>query len=252
MTRRDPLRAPAAATRIAAIALLRLHRAFRTRIVLAAFTLALGPWVLVDSSSLIGRLSALASFTVVGLTALAAGAIADDLDSGEYAIIVTHDASPLDVLGGQAAASIALTALLVACQLPFVLHGVVVPRLAPLLLCMAWLAALLSGWLALMLLLATFLEGKANAVAMIAVLMLPVAVAAGLLDRMPPALAASIRNALQLLPQPTQATTMFRAVLYRAPAPAITPWVLIASPFFYFALASVRLHRLQPAGRLTQ
>ena len=240
------------AIRIAAFAQLRCRRVMRTRIMLVALARALGPWALVESSSLIGRLSALASFTVVGLTAVAAGAIADDLDSGEYAIVLTHDASPLEVLGGHAAASIALTAILVALQLPFALHGVAMPPLVPLLVCMVWLAALLAGWLALMLLLATFLEGKANAVAMIAVLLLPAALGAGLLDRIPSAPTAIIRNAMQLLPQATQATTMFRTVLYRTPAPAITPWVLIVSPVFYFAVASARLRRLQPAGRLTQ
>ena len=239
-------------TRIAALARLRLRRVVRTRLALVALVLALLPWAIVESSSLIARLSALATFTVVGLTALGAGAIADDLESGEYAIVVTHGASPLEVLGGQAAATLMLTAALVGIQLPIAFNGTAIPAIAPLFLCTIWLAAFLAGWLALMLLLATLLEGKANAVAMIAVLFLPLALGAGVLDRLPHLPATVIRGALQLLPQVDQATAMFRASLGRATAPAPTPFVLLASPLLYFALASVRLHRIQPAGRLTQ
>ena len=54
----------------------------------------------------------------------------------------------------------------------------------PLLLCIAWLSALLIAWLALALLLGTFLEGKANAVAMGALLaIVPLLAGPGLLER---------------------------------------------------------------------
>lgn len=252
MTNVPATRATVSLTRVAAVARLRLRRVVRTRLVFVALLLALLPWAIVDGSSLLARLSALTSFTVVGLTALAAGAIADDLDSGEYAIAVTHDATPIEVLGGQAAATLALTAALVAMQLPIAFKGTAIPAIAPLLLCMAWLGAFLAGWLALMLLLATLLEGKANAVAMIPVLLLPLVLGAGGVDRLPHLAAMIIRGVLQLLPQVEQVTAMFRAMLGRSSAPVATPFVLLASPFLYFALASVRLHRIQPAGRLTQ
>jgi len=252
MTNNSPTRPTISIARITAIARLRFRRVLRTRILLAALVLALLPWAVVDGTSLVARLSALTTFTVAGLTTLAAGAIGDDLESGEYAIVMTHDATPVEMLGGQAATGLGLTAILVALQLPIALAGTVLPHLVPLLLCIAWLAALLAGWLALMLLLATFLEGKANAVAMIALLFLPLLLAPGLLDRLPHFAAAIVRTALQLLPQIDHATGMFRAILLRAPTPAIAPLVLLASPFIYFALAFVRLQRLEPAGRLAQ
>lgn len=252
MTSDPKLRRAVSARRMFAIARLRIHRVVRTRIVFVALLLALLPWALVESGSLLARLSALTTFTVAGLTALAAGAVADDLDDGEYAMIMTHDTSPLEVLGGQAAATLGLTALLVALQLPLLLHGVVLSHIVPLLLCIGSLATLLAGWLALMLFLATFLEGKANAVAMIAVLFLPLLVGTGVLDRIPRAPAVLVRAALQMLPQVDQVTPMFRSFLYRTPMPHLAPAFLVGLPFFYFALASVRLNRIQPAGRLTQ
>src|SRR4051812_12886842 len=182
--------------RIAAVAHLRVRNVSRTKILLTALVLALLPWAVVENTSLISRLSALATFTVAALTALAAGAIADDLDSGEYAIVVTHGTRPLEILAGQAVAALAVTAVLLALQLPILLHGTVVPNVAAFLLCIASLGALLAGWLALMLFLATLLEGKANAVAMIAVLILPLALGAGVLDRVPRLPAAIIRGVL--------------------------------------------------------
>ncbi|HWE43605.1 MAG TPA: hypothetical protein VG432_13935 [Gemmatimonadaceae bacterium] len=252
MTNEPAMRPAVSLTRIAAVARLRLRRVVRTRLVLVALVLALLPWAIVESSSLIARLAALTSFTVVGLTALAAGAIADDLDSGEYAIATAHDVRPIEVLGGQAAAALGLAAALVAIQLPIAFDGSAIPAIAPLLLCMGWLAAFLAGWLALMLLLATLLDGKGNAVAMIPVLFLPLALGAGVLDRLPHLPAMLVRGVVQLLPQVDQATAMFRVALNRSPAPAAAPFVLLASPFLYFALASIRLRRIEPAGRLTQ
>ena len=252
MTTYPRVRQAISARRVAAVAQLRMRRVVRTRILLVALVLALLPWAIVEDNTLLARLSALATFTIAGITALAAGAVADDVDDGEFAIVATHGATPLEVLGGQAAATLVLTALLVALQLPIALRGIPVPRLLPLVLCIAWLAALLAGWLAVMLLLATFLEGKANALAMIGVIGLPFVLGAGLLDRLPHFAAVAVRNALALLPQVDHATAMFRAVLSRSPAPPMTPFVLIASPLVYFALASVRLARIQPAGRLTQ
>ena len=252
MTNRPRRQSTISLKRMAAIAQLRVRRVVRTRILLVALVLSLLPWAIVDGSALVARLSALASFTVAGLTALAAGAVADDLDDGEYAIVMNHDATPLEVLGGQAAATLAMTALLIALQLPLLLRGMHTPPLVPLLLCIAWLTALLAGWLAVMLLFATFLQGKGNAVAMIAVLFLPLALGAGVLDRLPRFASVLVRDALQLVPQLDQVSAMFRAVVTRSAPPAITPFVLVASPIIYFALASMRLGRIQPAGRLTQ
>lgn len=251
MTDQTSARPAISLSRIGAIASVRTRRVVRTRLALAALVLALLPWALVDGHVLVARLSSLAEFSLAGLTVLGAGAIGDDLDSGEYAIAMTHDISPIEMLAGQAAASLALGALLVALQLPLALAGIAIPQVVPLLLCMVWLAALLAGWLALMLLLATFLDGKANGVAMIGVLFLPV-IDAGVLERLPHAPAVAIRNVLQLLPQLSHATAMFHLLLYRAPATMVAPFVLILSPLFYFAWASYRLYRFEPAGRLTQ
>ena len=240
-------------TRVRAVARLRVRRVMRTRILPAALVLTLLPWMLVEGTTLAGRLASLAIFTLIGLTVVGAGAIAEDLDSGEYAIAITHATSPLEVLAGQAGASLALAGALVALQLPIALWGTSPgAHVVPLLLCIAWLAALLAGWLALMLLLATFLEGRANAVAMIVVLFAPLVLDAAVLERLPRVPGTIISSVLRLLPQPSYATTMFRALLYRSPAPTVAPVVLLASPFIYFALASIRLRRIEPAGRLTQ
>lgn len=240
-------------TRILAVARVRVHRVVRTRLALAALILVLLPWLLVDSASLLARISSLAEFTLVGLTMIGAGALSDDIDSGEFAIAMTHDCSPLDVLAGQTVASLILTAILVVLQLPVAFAGIVLPHASQLVLLFAWLSALLASWLGLLLLLATILEGKANAVGMIGVLALaPLLQAASLVDRLPRALAAMARGGLELLPQLEHGTTTFSAALGGPPAPAVAPLVLILSPIVYFTLAAVQIYRLEPAGRLTQ
>lgn len=244
---------PVSLVRIAAVAGVRVRRVTRTRFALAALVLSLMPWLLVENSALVARLSSLAEFTLVGLTVIAAGALSDDIDSGEYAIALSHDCSPLDVLAGQAAASLGLTAVLFALQLPFAFAGIAVSHVGPLLLSFAWLAALLAGWLGVMLLLATFLDGKANAVAMVGLLaIVPLILRGTLLDRLNPTVAAMTRFVFQLLPQLDHVMAMFHALLDRVPSPTVAPLVLLVSPVLYFALASVRLYRLEPAGRLTQ
>ena len=238
--------------RIGAIALLRLRRITRTRLALAAVVLVMLPWALVDSPSLLTRLASLAEFTLVGATAIGAGALGDDIDSGEYAIVMTHDAAPVEVLAGQWVASLTAALVLVALQLPIAFGRITTPPVTAILICLGWLAALLAGWMALMLLLATVIEGRGNALAMVTVFLLPPIAASGLLDGLPSTAAQVIRALVRLLPQLTDATTMFGSVLGRARPPALTPIVLLASPFLYFTLASLRLHRIEPAGRLTQ
>ncbi len=239
-------------TRINAIAGLRLRRIVRTRLALAAIVLVMLPWALVDSTSLLARLASLAEFTLVGATALGAGALGDDIDSGEYAILVTHDATPVEVLAGQVVASLAGVGVLVAMQLPIAVAGIPTLPVLPLLACLGWLVALVAGWIALMLLLATAIEGKGNALAMIAVILLPPMLASGLLDSLPAAAVGFIRAPLQLLPQPSHATAMFGSAMGQGRTSALPPIVLLTSPFLYFALASLRLRRIEPAGRLTQ
>lgn len=253
MTPRSGGRSPVSSTRIFAVAGVRVRRVLRTRLALAALILALMPWLLVDSASFLPRVSSLAEFTLVGLTMIGAGAPSDDIDSGEFAIVLTHECSPLDVLAGQAVASFLLTAILVVLQLPIAFAGIVMPNALQLVFVFAWLAALLVSWLGLLLLLATILEGKANAVAMIGVLALvPLLQAGSLVDRLPRSLAAIARGPLELLPQLEHATSMFSAAVGGPPAPAVAPLVLLLSPVVYFTLAAVRIYRLEPAGRLTQ
>jgi hypothetical protein len=252
MTTPRSRRSPIVLRRMTAVMKVRMRRVVRTRVALAALAFALLPWALVEATTLLGRMSALAEFSLVGLTVLAAGAIGDDLDSGEYAVVLAHDTSPFEVLLGNAAASLVLASALVALQLPLALASVGAGHVMTVLLCLWWLSALLAGWLSLMLLLATVLEGKSNAIAMIPVLFVPLVLQTGLVDRLPRAFALATRTALQLLPQSNHATALFRSITYRTPAPALPPVVLVVSPFLYFALASYRLHRLEPAGRLTQ
>ena len=236
-----------------AVARVRVHRAIRTRLVLAALVLALLPWCLVESSALLVRLSSLAEFTLAGLAALGAGVLSDDIDSGEYAIALTHDCSPVEVLAGQGAASLALIAVLVLLQLPIALYGVSRPGLSPLLFSLAWVVALSASWLGLLMLLGTVLDGKANAVAMVAALaIVPLLVGGGILDRAPRTLAMAVHGALQLLPQMDHATKIVRSLVLGTPVPVVPSLVLLVSPVLYFALALVRLYRLEPAGRLTQ
>jgi hypothetical protein len=238
--------------RARAIAVTRVRRVVRTRAALAAAVFALLPWVIVDSPTLAGRLSAFAEFSVVGLTVLAAGAIGDDLDSGEFAIAMSHDVSPLEILLGNAGASLLLASLLVAAQLPLVFLGVAAPEIGIIIVSVLALVALLASWLAVMLLLGTLLEGKGNAIAMIAVLFVPFAVQLGVLGRLPPRMASIAEQGLRVLPQVGQVTTLVRALIDRSPVAPLDLTVLTASPFVYFALATYRLHRLEPAGRLAQ
>lgn len=247
-TRTFPSRA-----RIAAVARVRIIRVLRMRLGTAALLITLAPWLLVNGVTLYARLSALAQFTLAGLTVLAAGAVADDVESGEYAILLTHGASPMEVLAGAAVASFALGVILIGLQLPIAMRGVDVAHTMPVLHCIAWLTALLASWLAMMLFFATILEGKANAIAMIAVLIVvPVGLSSGLLERIPAAPAAVVRGVLQVMPRLDHVNEMFRAVLYRSPVSPLAPIVLLASPIVYFALAALRLNRLESAGRLTQ
>ena len=240
-------------TRVAAIARVRIIRVIRSRLAIVALLIVLPPWMLVDGGTLLARMSALAEFSVAGLTVVAAGALADDLDNGEYAIAVTHATGPVELLAGYAAASFLLVAALVALQLPIALAGPGWTQVGPALLCIAWLAALLAGWLGLMLLLATWLEGKANALAMAALFVIvPVALTSGFLDRLPAAPAAIVRSALQLAPQLNHVNAIFRALLYRSSPPALAPVIVLVSPIVYFAFALLRLYRIEPAGRLTQ
>jgi hypothetical protein len=235
------------------IAGVRIRRVLRTRLALAAVTMSLLPWLLVESASLAARLASLAEFTVVGLTVVAAGSVSDDLDSGEYAIASSHDCSPLDMLAGHTLASFGVTTAIVLLQLPIALAGTDMPGIARLLVSFGWLAALLAGWLGMQLLLATFLEGKSNAVAMIGVLaIVPLLSSGTLVSDLPAPLAGFTRGVLQLLPQVAQVTAMFAAALDGAPGPGRVRVVLLLSPIIYFVLASIRLYRIEPAGRLTQ
>ena len=236
-----------------AIARIRIKRVLRTRLGFAALLVAGAPWLLVEGSTLFARLSALAEFSVIGLTVLAAGAIADDIDSGEYAILLTHGVSAIEAIAAGAIGSLALGVVIVALQLPIALHGVAAWHLTTLLLCMFWLAALLAGWLGVMLLLATILSGKANAVAMVGLLIaVPIGLGSGLLERIPPAPAAVVRSALQVVPQLNHVNLMFRGVIYRSPASPLAAVVLLTSPIVWFTLAALRLKRVEGAGRLTQ
>ena len=252
MRRQSSLQGAFSAARVRAIATTRIRRVVRTRVALAAALFALLPWAIVDTPTLAGRLSALAEFSVVGLTMLAAGSIGDDLDSGEFAIAISHDVSPLEILAGNSAASLLLSSILVAIQLPLLCMGVATPDAAIIVGAVLALLALLAGWLAVMLLLGTFLEGKGNAIAMIAVLFLPVVVQLGVLARLPPRMSSIAEQALRVLPQVDQVTAVVRALIDRSLVPSLDLTVLIASPFIYLALATYRLHRLEPAGRLTQ
>jgi hypothetical protein len=253
MTPPLPARRHFSSTRAFAIARVRVHRVLRSRLALAAGVLALLPWLLVDSDALVARMSSLAEFTLVGLTVLGAGALSDDIDSGEYAVAVSHECSPLDVLAGQSIAAIGSTTVLVALQLPLAFTHTTIGQFSPLVLSFAWLAALLAGWIGLMLLLATFLEGKSNAVAMGGVMaIVPLLLRGGVLEHLPPSIASFLRAVLQLVPQLAHVTAMFRALLGGTAQPNAAPLILLVSPIIFFALASVRLYRLEPAGRLTQ
>lgn len=252
MSGQSPLHRRFSIARMRAVARTRVRRVVRTRLALAAAVFALLPWAIVETPLLLGRLAALAEFSVVGLTVLGAGAVSDDLDSGEYAIAISHDVSPLEILGGNAAASLLFGALLVAAQLPFALHNVGIPDAESTVACAIVLGALLSGWLGLMLVFATFLDGKGNAIAMIAVLFVPFAISLGVLTRLPPAVASAAQGAFGLLPQVDNATVLLRALLDRSRVPLFEATVVVVSPFLYFTLAAIRLYRLEPAGRLTQ
>lgn len=237
--------------RIRAIARVRALRLLRTRRAILAATLALLPWLALGDAPLAARLSALADFTLVGLTVLAAGAIAEDLDGGQLAIACTHGASPHDLLLGESAASLGFTLTLVALQLPLALGHDGVRQLALVLLCLAWLSLLLAAWLALMLFLATLLRGVGNAVATIPLLtVLPLLASAAFVDRLPAAIAPLIRVAVRLVPSPRLTAEIFGAILTGTPQPRLAVAVLMVSPPLFFVAALARLSRIEPAGRV--
>ena len=247
-----PLAPPLSLTRIRAVAVVRLRRLVRTRRLILAALMVFLPWLLVDQTLLVARLGALTEFTVVGLTVLGAGMLAEDLEGGQFAISLTHDCAPLEILAGEAAATLLLTLLLAFAQLPIALGSATVAHLGALLLCMAWLAALLAGWLSLMLLAATVVGGVGNAVAMIPLLtIVPILEGSTILDRLPTGAGAVARFAIQLLPTPHQATRLYEWLLVGATPPRLAPIVLLAGPIVYFALAAVRVSRLEPAARVT-
>ncbi|HEX8850397.1 MAG TPA: hypothetical protein VF761_12750 [Gemmatimonadaceae bacterium] len=246
----DSVRA-ASLRRVGAVARLRARRQIRSRRLLLAALMALLPWLAIDAAQLLPRIAALTEFTIVGATVLVAGALADDLDGGQYAIALTHDCLPLDALLGELIAGLVLSLLLVLLGLPFVLQAVTVARIGALLLCLVWLVALVAGWVSLMLLLATTLHGVGNGVAMIPLIFaLPILSSATILGRLPAQLAGVARFALQLVPAPQQAGRMYEAILLGAAAPRIAAYALLAGPFVYFTVAAARLARIEPAGRI--
>lgn len=252
MTREHAVLPAISLTRIRAVAVVRLRRLARTRRMILATLMAFLPWLLVDQSLLLARLSALTEFTVVALTVLGAGALAEDLDGGQFSIALTHDCTPVEILAGEAAATLLLTILLAAAQLPIALATATAVHLGALLLCLAWLVALLAGWMALMLLAATAVGSVGNAVAMIPLLtIVPILEGSAILDRLPAAAGAVVRFCIQLFPTPHQARRMYESLLVGATAPPLAQIVLLAAPVVYFALAAARLSRLEPAARIS-
>lgn len=252
MTSLAPVAPRVSLTRIRAVALVRLRRLLRTRRLLLAAVMTLLPWFIVDQTLLVARLSALTEFTIVGLTVLGAGAVAEDLDGGQYAIALTHDCAPIELLAGEAATTLLLAVVLAAVQLPIALGASTVAHVATLLLCLGWLVALLAGWMSMMLLAATAINGVGNAVAMIPLLtVIPILQGTTILERLPASVSAVARFAVELLPTPQQATTMYEALLLGATPPRLAPIALLAAPIGFFALAAFRLARLEPARRLS-
>ena len=252
MTAAFPLAPPLSLTRIRAVAAVRLRRLARTRRMILAALMVFLPWLLVDQTLLVARLGALTEFTVVGLTVLGAGALAEDLEGGQFAIALTHDCAPIEILAGEAAATLLLTLLLVAAQLPIALGSATVAHVGALLLCLVWLAALLAGWLSLMLLAATVFGSVGNAVAMIPLLtVVPILEGSTILDRLPAAVGVVARFCIQLFPTPHHAARVYESLLVGATPPRLAPIVLLVAPVVYFTLAALRLSRLEPAARLT-
>jgi hypothetical protein len=242
---------PLSLERVRALAVLRLRRLVRSRRLALATLMTILPWLVVEQTLLVARLAALTEFTVVGLTVLVAGALAEDLDGGQYAIALTHDCRPVEVLAGEFASALTTALVLVALQLPIALRGVATPNIVALLLCLAWLATLLAGWISLMLLLATMIEGVGNAIAMIPLLVLPPLLSATTsLDRLPALVAALVRAAQDLVPAPRHTALLYQSLLLGAPFPRVAPLVLSVAPFACFVLAALRLSRMQPAGRI--
>ena len=237
--------------RIGADAIVRLRRLLRTRRLLLAAVMTLLPWFIVDPTLLVARLSALTEFTVIGLTVLGAGALAEDLDGGQYAIALTHGCTPIELLAGEAATTLLLAVVLAAVQLPIALGAGTVAHLATLLLCLGWLVALLVGWMSIMLVASTAINGVGNAVAMIPLLtIVPILQGTALLERLPAPAAAVVRFGVELLPTPQQATRMYEALLLGATPPRLAPIALVIAPIGFFALATLRLARLEPARRI--
>lgn len=243
--------APFSLVRARAIAVVRARRLVRTRRVVLAAVLALLPWLAVGDVPLLARVGALTQFTVVGLTVLAAGAIAEDLDGGQYAVALTHGCSPIEAMLGETAATLLLALALTGAQLLFVIRHETIVELGLLLICLGWLAALLAGWMAVMLLVATLARGVGNAIAMIPLLtVVPLLATTGALDHLPAPVAAPLRALIQLLPTPQLVSEIHRSTFLGSAPPRSAMIVLLISPVVWFAAAALRLARLEPAARV--
>ncbi|HEX2780714.1 MAG TPA: hypothetical protein VHM30_14530 [Gemmatimonadaceae bacterium] len=237
--------------RAGAMAVVRARRLLRTRRLLLAAVMAILPWLAVGDVPLVVRLGALTQFTIVGLTVLGAGAIAEDLDGGPYAIAFTHSCSALEAMAGEAATTLLLTTGLAVAQLPFVLRHDTLVDIGIILMCSASLATLLVGWLAVMLLAATVARGVGNAIAMIPLLtVVPVLAGTDVLEPLPASLAVPLRTLAQLLPTPQLASEVYRWILQGGEAPRAAIAVLLLSPVVWFTVAAAHLRRLEPAARI--
>lgn len=243
----------AAPSHVAALAMLRLRRLWRTRVILLALAIGVLPLCVGTPGSVRGALAVLTSALLSATLVAAAGAVADDLESGSALLLALHGVTPLETILGDVAASLAVVGLVALGAIPLAAREISgVPPMA-LVGAGAWMATLVVAWAALLALLGGVLPGKGNSLSMIVPVGVFVLPAAALpLDWAPGWLAAAARIAWTLLPLQAHATAMYDALLANSPPPPAAPFVLVLSPVLYLAAGVCLLARLEPARRFTQ
>lgn len=238
--------------RILCVARARIRYLIRSRVAFVAFALAVLPWFAIDQHGADSELGLLTGSMLVALLVTGSGVVADALDEGWYGIGVLHGLLPLELLVGEALGAVVGLLPVVAGFALLSRHAFQeVPFLA-LVLCLAWLAALMLGWLSILLFLGTLLPGKGNAIGMIPLLLAFAFPSDALpLDSWPPALSRGARAAWDAMPLESHATAMYAALLHDSTPPLAAPVALLLTPPSFLLLAALRLSRLDAAGRIT-
>jgi hypothetical protein len=231
-----------AAQRIGAIAQRVIRQRLRGRLIWWTLAVALLMWLTTGElhNTTRGTVSVLAIIAVLSTVFIAAGALADDLDSGALMLDLLASARPIHLAAGTAmgvfAAALPAITVVTLVAIPQVVRAVGAPN-AVLLLSAVYLLAF--GWVALGTCLGTVIPGKGNA-AVLAPFFFGAGSAANQLPLAdwPDALAAAARALWNGLPLVAHVQAWRDAILDAHSMPLIPVSVLLLGPVAWIALAA--------------